>query len=317
MSASSMNPAEATAAMEGITIRDSCLGGLGMVATRTIPRGSLLVSERPIFTIASQEAISVGWPFHVLENFEAMTKADQEKYLALKGDHHLLSQIDIFFLERAQKSDDKNADVCAIFLTNHTGMNEDGFAVYHLFSRINHSCSPNAASVYHQNSGQMRVYALKDLAEGDEVLISYGIDLLQPHEQRSALLKFDCKCPVCKLPDHQDSDSRRWRIKGVQNGCVKFITGQAPPDHLIPVADVSEGLQLAKENVKLFTTEGLIGSELREAWEALALLHTKAGDEASAGKCLRLANRQGQVCQGEDNPYNRYRAELGHILTKR
>ncbi|KAJ2802536.1 hypothetical protein H4R21_002383 [Coemansia helicoidea] len=65
---------------------------------------------------------------------------------------------------------------------------------------LNHSCLPNAAFAYSPASGRQVVRALADIAEGDEVTLSYADGLLPRAERRKlldAVYFFHCSCAKC------------------------------------------------------------------------------------------------------------------------
>jgi len=69
-------------------------------------------------------------------------------------------------------------------------------------SFLNHSCSPNAhRSFFREDSSVVFIKATRDIAENEQVTISY-IDLLEPLDNRQVSLKqrwgFDCVCERCK-----------------------------------------------------------------------------------------------------------------------
>ena len=76
-----------------------------------------------------------------------------------------------------------------------------GCALSALVGWHNHDCIPNAAATV-MDDGRIAVCALRDIAEGDAVLISY-VDIAQSREQRRKVLLehygFDCRCEKCKL----------------------------------------------------------------------------------------------------------------------
>jgi len=82
----------------------------------------------------------------------------------------------------------------------------DGVSHYSITTKMNHSCDPNVILVY-KTRGWGRdhplvayVVALKDIAEGEELAISY-IDSGDPYEERQAALAnygFSCTCSKCK-----------------------------------------------------------------------------------------------------------------------
>lgn len=90
-----------------------------------------------------------------------------------------------------------------------------GVAVFPLLSRINHSCAPNAAWSYIGGGGsggdgggdtrRIAVRALRPIAEGEQVLVSYlsaQASLALSREERRAVFRdswgFVCRCRVCR-----------------------------------------------------------------------------------------------------------------------
>ncbi|CAA6658308.1 unnamed protein product [Spirodela intermedia] len=77
----------------------------------------------------------------------------------------------------------------------------EGSAFFPLQSCMNHSCCPNAKAFKREEDkdGQATIIALRPIAKGEEVTISY-IDEELPYEERQALLVdygFECRCPRC------------------------------------------------------------------------------------------------------------------------
>ena len=85
----------------------------------------------------------------------------------------------------------------------------EGAIVYDIVSRLNHSCAPNLAStgargIHGFADATAEVAALRDVAEGEELFISYLTedDLEKPTSARRALLQskynFLCGCGRCE-----------------------------------------------------------------------------------------------------------------------
>ena len=85
----------------------------------------------------------------------------------------------------------------------------EGAIVYDIVSRLNHSCAPNLAStgargIHGFADATAEVAALRDVAEGEELFISYLTedDLEKPTSARRALLQakynFVCACGRCE-----------------------------------------------------------------------------------------------------------------------
>ncbi|KAL0929781.1 uncharacterized protein CTRU02_215211 [Colletotrichum truncatum] len=78
------------------------------------------------------------------------------------------------------------------------------FAVHANISKINHSCRPNAAPQWDWDLFAHNLYAVRDVAAGEEITISYlgaNYALLPSQERKQYLnssLGFDCVCDHCK-----------------------------------------------------------------------------------------------------------------------
>ena len=67
--------------------------------------------------------------------------------------------------------------------------------LFHLTSRINHSCSPNAFRKHYKN--QIQVFATRDISPGSEIFLQYSVKA--GHEDKS---HFECDCKR-SLPDRK------------------------------------------------------------------------------------------------------------------
>ena len=75
-----------------------------------------------------------------------------------------------------------------------------GCALSSHLSFLNHSCSPNAAAEV--RDGMLHVMALRPVARGEELTISY-VDVRLPFQERRRILRdhyqFECRCPRCSV----------------------------------------------------------------------------------------------------------------------
>jgi hypothetical protein len=71
-------------------------------------------------------------------------------------------------------------------------LNSEGSALYALQSVCNHSCDPNAMPSFPHSNFQLAMCAVRDIAPGDEILISYLDDcvLERSRHSRHKLLRF-------------------------------------------------------------------------------------------------------------------------------
>lgn len=75
-------------------------------------------------------------------------------------------------------------------------------AVFDKLSRVNHSCRPNAERKWDSVLEVEKVYALREIKSGEEIIVSYlaGLDGLGLGERRELLMKgwrFECHCERC------------------------------------------------------------------------------------------------------------------------
>jgi hypothetical protein len=88
-----------------------------------------------------------------------------------------------------------------VHLSNDPSMNMNAVALFREASMFNHSCVPNVEFKWNPKEPAGEFFALEDISEGSELLVSY-IDSFAPKEDRSKYLKgtygFDCDCPKCR-----------------------------------------------------------------------------------------------------------------------
>lgn len=77
----------------------------------------------------------------------------------------------------------------------------EGFGLVDAVALTNHSCAPNVEVVASVYNADVVATALRDIAEGDEVLMSY-VDESEPFRTRQRLLRsgyaFECRCKKCE-----------------------------------------------------------------------------------------------------------------------
>ncbi|ETN67879.1 SET and MYND domain-containing protein 5 [Anopheles darlingi] len=85
-----------------------------------------------------------------------------------------------------------------------TFLNNEGSALYAMQSKINHSCTPNAEIVFPKSNHVLALRALRDLAAGEEICISYldECNLQRSRHSRQKNLReyylFECQCERCE-----------------------------------------------------------------------------------------------------------------------
>ncbi|KAL0072510.1 Cochaperone protein [Marasmius tenuissimus] len=121
-------------------------------------------------------------------------------------------------------------------------------------SKFNHSCSPNARGSFHGEKRQYRIYALTDIAVGEEIFIPYiqGRNIYgSTREQRRSRLYFahgfKCMCKTCSLPQNEveKSDARRSKLKELYEKLPKH-NPSAHGDRIISL--VIQSIRLLRED---------------------------------------------------------------------
>ena len=169
------------------TIKPIANKGQGWVATQNIPNNTRLLLERPLFTLREG-------------NSEASVKG--------KVGNLTPAQTTAFF--SLFNAFPEKPEVEGIVATNSFPVAKGSGikAVYTSTSRINHSCQPNAerqwdgVPVGFLGSGKGVVRTIREIAEGEEITISYFPDKLKSYAIRQKELKgsfrFDCRCELCR-----------------------------------------------------------------------------------------------------------------------
>ncbi|PAV17308.1 SET domain-containing [Pyrrhoderma noxium] len=178
--------------------------GKGLIATRDIEQGELLIKERPLVLVPSSTQES---PSTLLRNrLNKLSSPEEISYFSLS---YVVPGRDT---EKAPLSEDDI--ILATFQTNAISAGSD-VGLFPLTARLNHGCSSSFNSVYswRPEEGSLVVHALKPIKRGEELLTTYT-DTKRPRQERQNYLKsyydFTCTCPVCSLQglESQLSDKR-------------------------------------------------------------------------------------------------------------
>ncbi|KAK3823226.1 MAG: hypothetical protein J3Q66DRAFT_397689 [Benniella sp.] len=162
------------------TILDTPDKGKGMFATKSIERGTLILSETPLLYIGDSTPVM---------NRLAVSSLNS-------GERGLFHSLYNAFSKESADKDGGIIQTNAIPLK--PGAQE--YAVYRNISRINHSCVPNASHTWDPKSKKGSIYAIKDIPAGKEILLNY-IELRTMLADRERVLQhlfqFTCHCELC------------------------------------------------------------------------------------------------------------------------
>jgi len=182
--------------------------GLGLTTTEFIPKRTTILLDNPRIIASAQ------FPAHVLHSqgkslfthaFTQLPPSDRARVLSL--DQSLGGSA----VEDIMKT---NAFACQV----HDGGEDDAYmCLFPSVARINHACRPNAHARFIPATLLMEVKALRDIAAGEEISISYGRVDLKYAERRKLYQEgwnFECGCEMCTAESHvmSLSDQRRERF---------------------------------------------------------------------------------------------------------
>lgn len=227
---------------------------MGCVASRDIDVGERILCESPLFSMGPTNykhgiAASKGgadkrvWGrslSSIRERVEALEPAEKQVFFDLSQNEERFGPI-----KTAEGIWATNALPCHCFSQGYS-------AIFPRAARMNHSCDPNAA--FHWNPGlcALTVHASQPIAEGDELLISYGFPpgcLLraQRQERLRRAFGFSCSCSKCELRGAAlaQSEARLGQI-GDKASTVRQLHGDAMASLAQLLADDPSRLLLGK-----------------------------------------------------------------------
>ncbi|KAF7289375.1 SET domain-containing protein [Mycena indigotica] len=213
--------------------------GLGLFATRALSQGELIIDEQPL--LISVRGVPVAVP--AMLNQEQTTKyqlREFEKYLEVVLKKMRPADREAFMSLANSHLTDGSGPIAGRIRTNSLGL--DGLcpamtgpmaqysSVPHYISRMNNSCSPNTTSNFHDASISYTVYAARDIAEGEELTLSYS-DVWDTAANRQQTFKpygFVCACDACRDPI--SSDRRRAKIRAFVPSVRMWAVNRSLPD---------------------------------------------------------------------------------------
>ncbi|KAG7087402.1 hypothetical protein E1B28_013372 [Marasmius oreades] len=260
--------------------------GKGLIAIRDIKQGELVIQEKPILTAPDGDIAEVLLN-PILQN---LTSAQTKALLSLSYTH-LKTEKDETVNVNAKNLTPRARYLLAegIITNNAVGINLNGqhsLGVFPRMARLNHACASgyNLAYAWRDDEGELRIYALKDIKEGEELLISY-IDSRRPRKERIEKLEktygFTCTCPICSLPpeESEKSDELLPQFTLFYTDFAQWYKGSITG---------KEAIQHIRKIWQLTVDTGYVRERGRWAQEA-AYVATVHGDETSARQWLRLA----------------------------
>lgn len=226
--------------------------GLGLFATRDIPRGTLVLSEEPLFVIPAHKLDTKPATREKVQSFcKSMIKqgvySDKQAPLL-----ELVSHDDV-------EADEEVVGACLDFVTSlarRLSLGRDAIAanaalfarlysVFHYnllaessvvrptdeylcptFARLNHSCSPNCHPQINNVTKKLNVHAVKDVRAGEQLFIPYiesaGVLRYKRDELLFCRYLVDCNCAMCS--DASSTDNLQRELYQMYQGSFYFVS---------------------------------------------------------------------------------------------
>ncbi|KAI8974886.1 SET domain-containing protein [Trametes punicea] len=262
-------------------------GGVGLFATRGILKGSVVLSEAPIFTQPPPPARTNST---IMSALSQCTRDEQRQYFNLanaykaarEGKRALLPALGIFETNALPCGKARGGRRAGIFL---------------VAARLNHSCHPNIARSWDEDAQRMTFRALRDVAEGEELCMNY-VDVLGTRAQRMEELRnafgFECVCEACALKGEElaESDRRRAAIRRL----FEEVAGCGSEPTL--------GLRKVKLALRLLKDEELVHYEASFCFDAFQFC-VLVSDYMNAKAWVRKAWEASCTTSGPDSPASR------------
>lgn len=285
MSQSSIATAEQSEKM--VEVRKTSNMGCGLFATQDIPKGTRILSEEPI-----AQLLDLMYRTELIERFCAMALTlPSEKIVTLsrlycnpqvleKNDNAAIlewyknnSVTDANGEElkgrKRQEHRKKMLKWFGIFLTNSSGHimnNKEGRGLYANFSRINHSCLPNARYGWNETIQRFTVQVNRNIEKDEQILVSYLPLTYDVQVKRVKSLReswgFDCTCEACLNPA---SDTVRVKMGIIRDLLASYENGDDRFPRLMGLPVVksrTEALEMTKELAEHMISLGLVTMEL-------------------------------------------------------
>lgn len=266
-----------------IEVRPAGDMGQGLFAVVDIIRGTRIIAESPYILLEQ-----VSQPFAmfcglVQDLGNDISKLDEltfnEKLLDDEEPHNLLDQIREEGAE-VDEDDLEDPDVYVMleryakFYTNSAEIKSNGKYVgaglFLRFSRMNHSCVPNAFSNWNPKIGQQTVQAARDIKAGEQIFFSYlGREgTFKSQQERASMISkfwgFECGCNDCVQAETSDVlRGRMGRLDQEMSRLSELCQAAYGTDEEVEPA-AKEALVKAKTLMTLMDEAGLGGWKLVE-----------------------------------------------------
>lgn len=227
--------------------------GQGFRTQCDIPRGTLILADRPLFSVNAVE--------------DPHTRANKTQ-IQLGANQH--PQFATLYCPGGQQAlAPRRFEVNSFQMSP---LDERGSCTQGIFleaARINHSCLPNAHFAWNETLNRLTIYAIHDILNGDEILINYRLDdCYKPARTRRLKLRqiydFNCMCVACDRSTTlgRASETRRDQMRQLD----EYLTWSRAPDRRLEVRPRAELSDYFGRMLNLLEQECLYYPKLAEVY---------------------------------------------------
>jgi len=171
----------------------------------------------------------------------------------------------------------------------------EGSGLFALACRANHACRPNARYLWRHDLQRELLIAVRDIAPGDEVTVTYGPGPANARAWRQEALlrgfRFTCKCELCEADDAR-LDRMLMRIGELDDDILK-VAWQNP----------KQAIRMALKAIELCQAAGIDSAVyVKRFWHDAHQISAKIGNAADAYKYYGRAHAAALLCEGGASP---------------
>ncbi|KAI9641403.1 hypothetical protein NHQ30_010205 [Ciborinia camelliae] len=256
--------------------------GKGVVATRVILPGTLLIHEKPLLTTETlTDPDPITMEKQLARLLRKLPKTSQRAYLSLHNNYP-----------------GQGSPLTNIIRSNAypLGPGSRIGGIFATISRINHSCIPTTQHSWNETRKEFLIHAIREIQPGHEITTSYHAG--GPSRERQATLQdlfhFLCTCPLCTLPrtELQKSDARLIRAASLDQAIGHAETVLHAPGKV---------LHLCKSLLTIYRDEDVQDQRVgRVYWDAFQICN-RHGDLARASAFAQKYRERKVLGEGEDS----------------